>query len=469
MTSAEMLLDQLQVVEDDCQHLLKLLESTNLNPADRTALEGRFKMALSRQLLRIQHLRQQVDPQEASQPWQELGDVRRQASQLFEDALIFTGGAAISRAELFQQTAASAQQYTAWLATMSGLDWTPVLVASALDVEARPEELVIESGPDDRLVRLPLLGYDLWHLPLLAERWGTIMVKNSQVSDLTEVVNGQAEMVSTILSGQPPQAADLAAFLPEVLELVAARQLAQDPAKFILEHQGVAGKLFLRQKIHLWRLAGAALAAYLAGPAYVCALLFLQLDPTQRDLEGVASPNSRYQPSDMKRAALVFQALHAANDQEKPANSSTGPYSEALSLLETIWQQALEGQNNLGLYQQAQGQVQPWGKALLEVFDIHFGLIRKESAQRCAEFIPIVGKWIRGPHTGRSSQYAGRHLVVPSSIPATNSTDRQRWDDPAVWREAYQRIAFPSTSIYPGWRTPGAQPDLRPGQWSEGR
>jgi hypothetical protein len=363
----------------DFAHLSQVLDSVAIDPDHKGALPA----LLRRMMSPLQYDLEQVDTlfkqERHAEAWTELSEIRGRSRQLLEEARIFLGGIAIRKVSLDEQVAELAQEFARDLDV--GVNWSPAIVISVEPNYDWPEDLVFEDNPADGLVRLPMARWDIWRLPLVAHDYGYWVAKRGNISGFKEILEHQETLANCLMSDNPPTGEAASDLIPELLAMSDEQRRAADPDAFRKQNRCRLQMLIKRQTIRTWRLIADAFAAYLIGPAYVHALLFLELDPASPFSEG-PSARTQYLPAAARRAAVAFDMLRRMNKATMDDPYGDGLYSAELKLLDATWQSALQAAGNLDRYLAMQSENGTLVGQLYEAVEKHFGSFGSETKAR---------------------------------------------------------------------------------------
>ncbi len=335
-----LLLEQLQLIESDLDRLDELFKE----PEFRSAMSGRFTRSLSGLTADADALR---TLSAAGDPacWEALGRLQRRRQTLAEEAQEFLGGVALQRNEFFGSVANDALRLATDYARRTGVEWTPVVTVGDWGSEPPGGAPPGEPTTADAFVRIPIGAWDEWWLPLTAYAHGQWVAKRGQLAGLDEVA----------VAGPPGGPAT-----------------RTEP--------GTA-------RAPLLLLVSDALAAYLAGPAYAYALLFLEADPNAPTAsEGDA-------PSWAERMGVVRQTLEAINDGARADRHSPGPFAADLSLLDETWRDALEAAGTLDQVRAGDAAVAGWAASIQPLVRRSFGALADETVRQWKAAVDLAPTW----------------------------------------------------------------------------
>ena len=327
---------RLQICSEDLDRLDQILKSQPVKRVYEGTLVGVFQRLAGPVRARLARLRGSTMEAES---WRELAVVRRESQQLMQQALAFLGGSAIrgmaATAPACDRALALARRYAA----DAGIDWSPAIVPGECDHNP-PGVADDGEGVGDAIVLLRIPQWDIFRLPLLAHDYGHWIAQRGRIRGFDEFIASQQPAV---------------------------------------------------QKAELWRVVADAFAAYLVGPAYAHAVLFLELDPG-----GVAAgTDSRGFPGSTRRAAVIFGILRDADTRLKDDDPyADGPYTTELNLLETTWESALGAGSSA--YTSEQAAVAGWCRSLGDVLQTHFPHLGRQAANQWTRSRDTIGPALCG-------------------------------------------------------------------------
>jgi hypothetical protein len=157
------------------------------------------------------------------------------------------------------------------MADNSATEWASVLIVGE-------EQL---SHSEAEVIRLRFPACDLWSLPLTAHEYGFLVAHKSKAqrfNDLLIDVRRKIDPSEHIQAG-PPDYSDC--YLEEITHMWEAYHRDSDKAAFLKQHEKEITQLKKRQEAHLRRIFADAFATFVAGPAYVLALIHLRIMPDE--------------------------------------------------------------------------------------------------------------------------------------------------------------------------------------------
>jgi hypothetical protein len=376
----EILVMQLDALSEKLLRVLNRVAPPKLKPEFSLRIYGkfhRFIAPLKDQLKEIEEGAQEEDlsGNQLAALWARYVSLKRETQKLLAQGLDFLGGLAVRELDLEAGTWAVAEHLVYYYAQQMGINGT---------LEAIPGRDRLNSDLESyqlaRIIHVPLPHWDIWYLPLMAHELGLLA---TLAEPFSLYWREQIEQVQRLLDDTPPS--ELPPLLPEIRDIWNARAHVVDLAAFREQTRPLLEPLIKGQRQYLAHLIADVFATYLVGPAYVYALLFLILDPTEPLVEGqeaapAGSDRSPYLPADAQRMVIVMQTLETMNEQVKEDRYDTGPYVSELKLLTFTWQHALEISGNLAAYQRLQEMIQPWARNVYRLIDHNFGLVKETAA-----------------------------------------------------------------------------------------
>lgn len=386
-----LLYERIQDCRADFDHLLQTLESPVVSESgSAVGLLRRLVNPLTHRLTQTIVL---VDQNQSKDAWESLGSIQREMRRVMERAQSFFGGLAISRSGLEGGIAKRALELATRFGERAGIDWLPVLAFNSSEFDEWDEESLIGKDVPDNVVRMTIAHWDIWHLPLVAHDYAYFIVQHGKVEAFQSFIEAEVKRVQRLTTNDPPSSEEMLPFLPEVRDAQKARQ-GSDVAAFEDQMGPLIEAHCLRQRIHLSHMIADALATYLMGPAYVYALIFLALNPSNALTEGEGErqkPDGRPPtlPSDVRRAAIALDTLQRMNDADKQ-QFATGPYSSDLTLLRAVWDRALDVKGLLQASQDAVGAMSRWHQEINDVLEPAFGFLRSQTNDFWNDHVAVV-------------------------------------------------------------------------------
>jgi len=317
-------------LEDDIQRLLDLLQSSEIGEEYSAVLKSRLRLRLEPLQVQLKEVSKLLDEQDYGRAW-ELFDQSKRLEQRCQDTILeFLGGLTIREGEIDRRMASTTQSLLKDCATSVGVDWSPVVIISGGASEDLVEEASLDVNPGDSLVRIPAPRWIFWRLPLAVQALGYWIARYDPGSALK-------------------------AFLDQ--EKAAVRSS------------------------YLWELAADAFATLAAGPAYVYALVFQEVDPTDPLAEAdPGEPGGQGKPCDARRLAVCLRTLERMNEATRPNAFSPGTLTADLNRIQAAWDAALQACGNLDASRQRQAATQAWGDSLAAIWMGRFGSLAGQTA-----------------------------------------------------------------------------------------
>ncbi len=216
--------------------------------------------------------------------WMELRNEARQSTRVQTHHVSLLQGALLRHVGAVRDRAVAADRYLTELGRLCGVPWTGVALPSVTDEHERHHGSV----------RFAFAASGFWDLPVLAHEFGHVVEGAKRTTGLDGV--------------------EQALSLQDLVNRLAAEH--QRPVSVVREY------------------LSDAFAVYVAGPAFVCALLLLRLDPSA---DPRVDPGGTH-PSDGRRAAVALAALRRLDGGPRP-----GAFTGIATTLAATWEAMVVG------------------------------------------------------------------------------------------------------------------------------
>ena len=400
--------DHIEALRADWDRLIVVLKSERLPRRQADVLVGRFQILLNG----LSDALDRVDAahsNDVADAWQALAACKNASQRVTDEALGFLGGLLIRHAELDGAIADTAQSFADQLASRAGVWWSPVVVIGE-EPPDDDETAVFADSAADAILQFPLVDSDIWHLPVVAHKYGYWIAKHDRSTTLGDLARAQATRINAALAGEPVSDLELSLWLPEVQNVLLASSVRPgEPDSAWLD------QLLKRQQIHYWHLAADCFGVYFLGPAYAFLMLLSTCDLGDPFAEGDATAalpitRSRYVPSDARRAAVVLQTLKAMNENGRD-RYTPGPFESEISLLDAVWRDALNA-TRWTEFESLRAGMAPWSAQAFTTLERWFGPQATAPADR-VDAQRLIGR-LQG-------QAPPSHGPVPGLTPVLNA------------------------------------------------
>ncbi len=170
---ALLLQNRLASQRSDLERLHSVLQSSNV--PERDTIAGAFDRGVSPLLAELDETVASLHSGDWQATWARLAQIQRDAEPLLGQAQGFLGSVLLGEFGLDCGMAERAESLAREYGARMGVDWSPVVIF------AQPVPADEDSGLEDRIVRLPVPRWDLWHLPLVAMNYGNWVLRHGQI------------------------------------------------------------------------------------------------------------------------------------------------------------------------------------------------------------------------------------------------------------------------------------------------
>jgi hypothetical protein len=297
----------------------------------------------------------------------------------------FLGGIAIREMELERGMCQIAEHLVRDTYSTSGLTWSSVLIVGE-------ERLYQEIAQTTQFIRLRFPELNIWSLPFTAHEFGMLLASTDQVRGIQELFATEISRINRLIDPKKCKQDELAGVASSLLEL---RRKHYTP-----QHRS---QMLERQRMQLKIIFADMFATYFLGPAYVYARLFLRLEPNSYDQE------KDYEPSFLRRFAVMYATLLKMNDREKSASKKFGPYEDVLTILKERWDNTIRSVNPM--YDGVLAIPKPfndWFASLWEPFNTAYSLsgFQKEDWKLASELGESLNQFLK----------VGEEVILPESV-----------------------------------------------------
>jgi hypothetical protein len=348
---------------------------------ERAAVTGRFYRLLSQQVYNLEQRQAQWRPApKTPAAWQALTKLDGEARLLQREALEFLGGVLVSQRQLDGERAGPgicdlADRLLQEYAMRTGVNW------GARTILGRDPFLELKT----EVIRVRFPDWSLWNLPLISHEFGHLV---AQVTPRWRLY--QRKEMQTVAQ-------------PDLADIVEA---------------------------HLEEFFADIFAAYTLGPAFVCAAVLLQFDPSTAYLARVAHPTHH------ERVQVALQTLAYMNDRVRTQSKDANSYTSVYQRLKDTWQSAVDacGSNAtppVGAADQCQRALR-WGDELYQIVDASYRLGAGYTAERWVWAQTMAKDLLQRNYSWQQMQQHARDhkLAGITCIDLLNVLWRARLDNP---------------------------------------